>query len=117
MKPSLFEASFEDPSIRRLQPQEAKKILYNSWGRNNVPSIAKSNTENPWTSSLPSANHTYDDLSNIHDFRMPDGIGVTRYFRKPDSMLNHEGDYAMLGSIEKSKVYGLSNAKTHGLNG
>ncbi len=64
---------------------------------------------NPDISALPTIDDSYRDISNSNDFRLGTGLGVSRAFRKPDSMLAHEGDSPMFGAIQPNKNFGRSS--------
>jgi hypothetical protein len=63
---------------------------------------------NPDISALPTIDDSYRDFSNTNDFRLGTGLGISRAFRKPDSMLAHTGDSPMFGAIQPNKNFGRS---------
>lgn len=70
---------------------------------------------NPDVSALPTMDDSYRDFSNTNDFRLGTGLGISRAFRKPDSMLAHTGDSPMFGAIQPNKNFGRSTV-SHDLN-
>lgn len=63
---------------------------------------------------LPTRSDTFRDISNSLDFRLGDGLGVARPFRKNDSM-GGSTPGGLYGPVEPSKMFGR-DSKTPDLN-
>lgn len=77
------------------------------------------NTEGPIMNAnanlVPTIDDSYRDWSSSHDYRLGNGIGISKSFRKPDSMLAHEGENPLHGRIIPNKNFGRSTV-SHDLN-
>lgn len=64
--------------------------------------------ENSMANFIPNVDDSYRDISSTHDWRLGNGLGVSRAFRKPDSMPAHEGENPIHGRIIPTKNFGRS---------
>lgn len=64
---------------------------------------------------VPTRDDSYRDSSSFHDYRLGHGIGISKAFKKSDSLLAHSGINPIMGRIVPNKNFGRSD-KTVDLN-